>query len=170
MPAKPSWILQLPTILRTLEALDTPVVDRACFERVFGIRRRRAIQLMHQFGGYQAGRTFLVDRKKLIGDLRKRSRGDEYGWELERRKKLVSEIEMMKRLLPGRKVRLMVPPEVVDNKMANLPAGIHLSPTELRIEYHGTEDLLRHLFELSQAIMNDYARFSDVCESGGRTV
>jgi hypothetical protein len=48
MPAKPSWILQLPKIQTELEALDLPVVDRACFEKLFGVRRRRAIQFMHQ--------------------------------------------------------------------------------------------------------------------------
>jgi hypothetical protein len=44
--------------------------------------------------------------------------------------------------------------------MKNLPAGVDLKPGELRIEF-GTEDLLRHLYELSQAILNDYRRFQE---------
>ncbi|MBL8216784.1 MAG: hypothetical protein JNK87_39055 [Bryobacterales bacterium] len=42
---------------KVLEELDLPVIDRAGIEQIFGVRRRRAIQLMHKFGGYQAART-----------------------------------------------------------------------------------------------------------------
>src|SRR5689334_12786005 len=61
MPAKPAWLLHLSEIIEQLEAFDVPVVDRGIVERVFGLRRRRAIELLHRFGGYQAGRT-LPDR------------------------------------------------------------------------------------------------------------
>jgi hypothetical protein len=165
MPPKPSWILQLPRIKKILESADTPVVDRASFEKLFGVRRRRAIQLMHHFDGYLAGRTFVVERTKLLESLRRLGRND-YDWELTRRTKLASEIETARRLLPARKVRLMVSPDATDRRMADLPPGVHLRAGELRIEFHGTEDLLRHLFELSQAMVNDYKKFEEVCESG----
>jgi hypothetical protein len=45
MPAKPEWLLRLPDIRAELEHLDVPVVDRAGIERIFGLRRRRAIEL-----------------------------------------------------------------------------------------------------------------------------
>jgi hypothetical protein len=32
------------------------------------------------------------------------------------------------------------------------------------MEFGGTEDLLRQLFELSQAILNDYGRFEEIIE------
>jgi hypothetical protein len=48
--------------------------------------------------------------------------------------------------------------------LKDLPAGIHLRPGELRIKFQGAEDLLRHLFELSQAIANDHERFKVVVE------
>ena len=51
MPAKAMWLLQIPEILSQLETFDVPVVDRAIVERLFGLRRRRAIELMHRFGG-----------------------------------------------------------------------------------------------------------------------
>ena len=66
MPAKAQWLLQIPEIVSLLETFDVPVVDRGTIERLFGLRRRRAIELMHRFGGYQAGRTFLIDRHLLI--------------------------------------------------------------------------------------------------------
>jgi hypothetical protein len=69
MPAKAQWLLRVPEILEELRALDVPVVDRAVCERLFRLRRRRAIDLIHFFGGYQAGRTFLIDRPKLVAQL-----------------------------------------------------------------------------------------------------
>ena len=57
-----------------------------------------------------------------------------------------------------------MPAEVMDQKIAHLPAGVHLQPGELRIEFNGAEELLQRLFELSQAIVNDYQRFGEICE------
>jgi hypothetical protein len=57
MPSKALWLLQIPEIVALLETFDVPVVDRAIIERRFGLRCRRAIKLLHRFGGYQAGRT-----------------------------------------------------------------------------------------------------------------
>lgn len=164
MPTKPSWILELPRIRKVLESLETPVIDRAGVEEIFGVRRRRAVQLMHKFGGYQAGRTFLVERGKLLQAVCRIETG-EYDWELGRRKRLVAEIERAKQLLPGRQVRLVAPADVVERRMADLSAGVHLQPGELRIEFNGAEDLLRQMFELSQAIMNDYRRFEEIVGS-----
>jgi hypothetical protein len=62
VPAKARWLLQIPVILEQLRTLDAPVADRAMCEQIFGVRRRRAIELMHCFGGYQAGNTVLLDR------------------------------------------------------------------------------------------------------------
>ena len=82
----------------------------------------------------------------------------EHEWELARRTKLAKEIERTRKLLPGRQVEIIVPAEVSEQKIDDLPAGVHLRPGELRIAFHGTEDLLRRLYELSQAILNDYRR------------
>ena len=62
-----------------------------------------------------------------------------------------------------------VPADVAGRVVADLPAGISLQPGELRIEFFGTEDLLRHLFELSQAILNDYERFDVLVEGNRKT-
>lgn len=119
---------------------------------------------MHRFGGFQAGRTFLIDRLQLIEQLEGIDRGEEVTIERGRRARLAEELERTRRLAPGRKVRIAAAPDVRDRVLKDLPAGIHLQPGELRIEFFGTEDLLRHLFELSQAIVNDYARFQAAVE------
>ena len=65
MAAKPKWLLNIPEIRRQLSELVAPVVDRDMVERLFDLRRRRAIELMHCFGGFQSGRTFLINRLQL---------------------------------------------------------------------------------------------------------
>jgi hypothetical protein len=135
VPRKSEWIEQLPSALEELRQFPASVVDRAILEKVLRIERRTAIRLMNRFGGFQTGKTFLIDRVRLI--------------------------EQLEQL---RKVRVDVAPDVRDRRMKDLPAGIHLKPGELRIEFYGAEDLLRHLFELSQAMVNDFGRFQAAVE------
>jgi len=164
MPAQPQWLLRIPEIITELERLDVPVVDRAIFEKVFTVGRRRAIQLMHRFDGHQVGRTFVIERRLLLDRLRAARCGESFDYEHSRRLKVVEELERLRKLSPGREVRIPVQPKVRDNRLADLPAGIHLKPGELRLEFTGTEGLLRQLFELSQAILNDYRRFEEIIE------
>jgi hypothetical protein len=164
MPGTSQWFLRLPDIIRQLERLAIPVVDRAVFESMFGVRRRRAIQLMHEFGGYQTGRTFVIDREFVIRELKRRQASDTFDIERRRKTKLIEELECARKLAPARRVKIAAASDVRERVIADLPAGIHLRPGELRIEFFGTEDLLRHLFELSQAIVNDYTRFEAIVE------
>ena len=53
----------------------------------------------------------------------------------------------------GRHTNPSLSPSFAPNLIMSLRLG------ELWIEFNGTEDLLRRLFELSQAIVNDYQRF-----------
>lgn len=165
MAAKPVWLLQLPRIREQVEALRMPVLDRACVERLFGVRRRRAIELMHVWGGYQAGRTFLIDRHSLLRTLEQLEAGGAYEWERVRRERLDGEIERLHKALPGRQVRINVSSEARDRVVADLPAGIQLRAGELRIAFRDAGELLRLLVELGQAMTNDYRRFEELCRA-----
>ena len=90
--------------------------------------------------------------------------GEEFRGEHLRRVRFTEELDRVRKLAPGKKIQVVAAPDVRDRRLADLPAGIHLRPGELRIEFFGTEDLLRHLFELSQAILNDYPRFQQIVE------
>ena len=164
MPRRIEWLEQLPNALEELRQFPTPVVDRAVLERVLRIHRRSAIRLMHRFGGFQSGKTFLIDRLQLIEQLERVASGGEVSFERDRRTRLAGQLEEARRLASGRDVRIDTAADVRDRVLKDLPAGIHLEPGELRIEFFGAEDLLRHLFELSQAIVNDYERFQVAVE------
>jgi hypothetical protein len=67
--SKTEWLLRVPQIREDLAAIETPVVDRSMVEQLFRLKRRRSIELMHQLGGFQSGRTFLIDRLQLLQKL-----------------------------------------------------------------------------------------------------
>ncbi len=168
MPAKPAWLLMVPEIVMLLESFDAPVVDRAIVEHLFGLRRRRAIELLHRFGGYQAGRTFLVDRRLLIDSLRRLAEGDEFERESRRKQRLEAGIDQLRRHQAAARVRIPVQPDVFSRKLADLSTGVALEPGHLHIVFSGTQDLLEKLYEWSQAASNDYDRFCQATEPADR--
>ena len=164
MPAKALWLLHIPEIIAMLETFDVPVVDRAVIERLFGLRRRRAIELLHRFGGYQAGRTFLVDRRLLIEHLRRLAAGEEFQVERRRKERLDDAVDQLRRHQAAARVRIPVEPGVSRRKLDELSAGIALEAGRLHIEFAGAEDLLAKLYELAQAASNDFDRFRAAAE------
>ncbi|SPF42715.1 hypothetical protein SBA4_2970005 [Candidatus Sulfopaludibacter sp. SbA4] len=164
MPAKALWLLQIPEIVSLLETFDVPVVDRAIIERLFGLRRRQAIELLHRFGGYQAGRTFLVDRHLLIEHLRRLADGEPFQRESRRKELLDHAVDQLRRHRTAARVKVPVQPDACSRKLADLAPGVALEAGHLHIEFSGTEDLLGKLFELSQAANNDFDRFRAAAE------
>jgi hypothetical protein len=159
MPAKAQWLLRVPEILEELQALDVPVVDRAVCERLFRLRRRRSIDLIRFFGGYQAGRTFLIDRPKLVTQLRQIRDSPDFKMEWQRKERLAERLEAMRRLQAGARVAITVEPQVLGQRLPDLPSGVGLSPGTLHIQFETPEELLSKLFALAQAIANDYEAF-----------
>jgi len=141
-----------------------PVVDRAIIEVVFGLGRRQAIEFLHRFGGYQAGRTFLIDRQLLIQGLQRLMAGEEFQNEIRRTERLDQTISQLHRSRAGARVQIPVRPEMLQGEVARLSAGIALEPGHLHVEFSGTEDLLTKLYELSQAAANDFDRFRAAAE------
>ena len=164
MPAKALWLLQIPEIVALLETFDVPVVDRAIIERLFGLRRRQAIELLHRFGGYQAGRTFLLDRRLLIEHLRRLADGEEFQQESQRKERLDHTVDQLRRHQAAARVKIPVQSDVFNRKLTGLPPGVALEAGHLHIAFSGTEDLLGKLFELSQAASNDFDRFRAAAE------
>jgi hypothetical protein len=129
MPAKRAWLLKIPEIVAMLESFDVPVVDRAIIERLFGLRRRQAIELLHRLGGYQTGKTFLVDRHVLIENLRRVAAGAEFERESRRKKRLDGAIDQLRRYQAAARVSIPVPPDVFSRKLKDLSPGVDLSVT-----------------------------------------
>ena len=127
MPAEPSWLLHIPEIRSMLTEVSLPVVDRAVVERVFGLRRRQAIELMNRLGGYQAGKTLLIERMRLIAELEKIEAGGECQWELARREKLTAAIAKLQSTRRAREVRIEITSEVFGTRVRTLPEAVRFS-------------------------------------------
>src|SRR5665811_871506 len=167
MPAKPEWLLRLPEIRAELERLDAPVVDRSGIEYIFGLRRRRAIELMHQFGGYQAGRTFLLDRARLLEALQSLESRDDYAVEKRRRERLGDVVESSREHLMSMRVRIPVRAAAARASLDRLAPGVVLLPGILTIEFRHPIELLEKLYWLAQAISHDFEKFSGLLSGDG---
>lgn len=131
MPLKKSWLLRVPEIRQDVAALDVLVVDRILFERLFHVRRRRAVALLHTFGGYLAGQTLLIDRAELVRQLEALEAGAEFAIEQARRQRLLDTLEKVRRQRAAAAVHIPVPADVAERSAADLPAGICLEPGSL---------------------------------------
>ena len=168
MPAKAPWLLRIPVIIAMLETFDVPVVDRSVIEHLFGLRRRRAIELLHCFGGFQAGRTFLVERRGLIEQLQRLADGEEFQMEHRRKERLNEAIDQLRRHHAAARVKIPVPLKGFSLNLAELPPAVALEPGHLHIEFSGTEDLLSKLYELSQVASHDFEGFRAAAEPAGQ--
>jgi hypothetical protein len=135
---------------------STPVLDRSALEQLLGIGRRDAIRLMHRLGGYQCGRTFLVEREALRRMLATVLAGDAWRWEAARRRRVAEDLEMAHSEWQARRV-VLTPPAI---GTPDLPPTVRLQPGRLEIEFHGTVDLLTQLLHLTQTISADFDQFS----------
>jgi len=120
---------------------------------------------MHRFGGYQAGRTFLIERDRLVAELDAIHSTGDYQREVNRHEKLATEVGKLQQERRAKEVRFAVPPGVRETRMATLPESVHLAPGRLEIGFSDSGDLLAKLFALAKAAANDYDTF--VRESDG---
>jgi hypothetical protein len=165
MPAKPAWFHRLDLILSELRALDSDYLDRLAVERIFSVRDRRARQLMAGLPCLQIGNAVAVSRAALIQRLETMSAGDRFQWEIRRRARVIESLETLRKHAASIKVQVPAPAGVRDRLFDNLSAEIEFRPGELRIHFAGAADLAAKLFELSQAMANDWDTFVKAVDS-----
>jgi hypothetical protein len=155
VPAKPQWLLHIPEILAQLRAMDVPVVDRGACEKLFGVGRRQAIELMHHFGGYQSGNAVLLDRAALIIQLEAIGAGSDVERERRRKARLAEKIETLHRYRAATTVRIPVVPVPVDE----LPVGVTFTGGRMIVEFSTVEELLSKLYGLAQRAAAEFESF-----------
>ena len=157
MPRQPQWYQRIPDALQALDRIAAPVVDRQGLEQLLGLGRRDAIRLMHRLGGYQCGRTFLIDRDILRDRLRSVAAGDTWRWEMRRRLRLAEDIDAARSSWKAQTVAVPVPPL----RSEGLPASVRLVPGRLEIDFQGSVDLLTKLVQLTRELSRDLERFQE---------
>jgi hypothetical protein len=160
VPAKPLWYSKINDILRELELLPRPFVDRATVEFLLGVGRRRAQQILAPCITERVGTSGLADRDALIAHLRRVAEGDEGYYERQRRQN-VAEIlaRLQKNRLERPQLLVEAPVRVVNQELENLPAGIRLEPGQITVTFDQPQQALEKLLALAMAIGNDFNRF-----------
>ena len=164
MAARRLWLVRVPEIRQDVQALEVPVVDRVLFERLFHVQRRRALELMHVFGGYQTGQAFLIDRAELVRQLEALEAGTEFAMEQGRRRRLLDSLEKVRRHRSAAAVRIPVEDPEGERSITSLPPGICLQAGSLHVDFGGAEDLLVKLYELARAAGDDFESFRSLVE------
>jgi hypothetical protein len=164
VPAQPAWFHRLEEILEELRALQISHLDRLAVQRLFQVRERRARQIMASLPALQVGNAVAVSRQALIARLEHTAAGDRFRWEAARRARLADHLDRARRELAARRVRIPTAASVRDRSVRELGSGIELRPGELRIQFYGAEDLAAKLFEISQAMANDWQAFARAVE------
>ena len=164
MAARRLWLLRVPEIRRDVAALDIPVLDRILCERLFHVRKRRAIELMHLFGGYQTGQSLLIERSELLRQLEALEAGAEFAIEQGRKQRLLDSLEKVRKHRAAAAVHIPVEDPLVARAVASLPAGVCLQVGSLHVDFSGAEDLFSKLFELARAASDDFEVFKSLVE------
>jgi hypothetical protein len=160
LPAQPAWFDRLAEIVHTLRALPEPHLDRQAVEALFRVRQRRARQIMTGLPAIQVGNAVAVSRIALIARLEATTKEDRFQWEISRRARVTDSIETIRKQSAARRVLIPAPPPLNQVRMVNAISGVELKRGELRICFQGAEDLASKLFQLSQAMANDWNQFT----------
>ena len=160
VPDQPTWIERVPTILAFLESEDAPLfLDRPAVERLFGLRRRQAIELLRRCGGYQVGKTFLVLRETMVQFLNEPVTAAKVAVCFAQKRRVVDSLTEAWPQQSAPKITLPVSSKVLAQTFSDLPGGIELASGQLKITFTAPVELLEKLFTLSQALANDYESF-----------
>jgi hypothetical protein len=163
VPAKPAWYTKIVDVVREIESLPRPFVDRATLEFLLGVGRRRAQQIMAPCITHRVGSNGLADRDALVAHLRRLARDEDVYFEKRRRQQFA---EALARLRQERldRPRLLVeaPAEVTAQEFANLPPGVRLEPGRITVDFDEPHHALEKLLALAMAISNDHLHFERI--------
>ena len=162
MPPKPRWLLAIPNAISQLEKLDRALLTRRDIERLFGVSKARAATLMQTFGAELVGNQRTLPRTKLLRQLRKHRARSAFRGEVERRDRLVAELR--KARVTG--IRVTLPVETLDAKLASLPEGVSVSRDRIEVRFGGAKEAVERLYALAYALVNDYERFEGLVDGG----
>jgi hypothetical protein len=151
--------IHIDSILFELRALPTDYLDRQAVEGIFGVRERRARQLMAGLPCLQVGNAVAVGRAALIERLENTATSERFQWERGRRARVIESLETVRKHVAAHRVQVPAPADARNRVLRNLSPAINVRPGELQIHFTGAEDLAAKLFELSRAIANDWEEF-----------
>jgi len=155
MPGHPLWLERVPAVLEFLAAPDAPaLLDRGTIEALLGVRRRRAILILHECKAAQRGRELLAFREAVVDFLKRQDHEAALDRERARQQQVAEALAEARHelTLP----RISLPRQRTARTLAGLPPGIHLTHSNLSVDFTNAHDLIEKLFTVAQAFAQDY--------------
>lgn len=170
MPAVPVYVHRLATGIAALEALPHDLIDRRTLEEVLGVGKWTAWRIMKRCGAEDGpGNTLICRRENLLAQLRQLQADRRFGPEIQRRDRLERYLENIAQYASRQHKQVARRHEaeaLLSSRFSSLPPGVDLSPTELRIAFHGTEDFLQKFGAVVFALRNDFEQIQEFLENG----
>jgi hypothetical protein len=157
MPDQPLWLERVPAVLDFLSGPEAPaLLDRGAIEALLGVRRRRAILILHKCKApRRRGREMLAPRESVVAFLQSQRHEAALSRERARQHQVAEALGQARRelALP----RISLPRQQTKLTLAGLPPGIHLTQRNLSVDFATAQDLIEKLFTVAQAFAHDYA-------------
>jgi hypothetical protein len=161
MPDKPTWCGNLHEAIIELQALPYPWVDRTVIERVLGVRRRRAQQILQPCVQQPVGASGIAHRDEVIAHLRRLAVGEVASYERRRRQRLAETLQDLHRAWTQEpKAIVEAPTAIVNQDLADLPPGVTLERGKITVEFTTAVEALEKLLAIAMAAGNDLDRFT----------
>ena len=159
MPRPVKWSRDLHHLREKAAGSRTETWSRQDIERLFGISRPSAQNLMKAVGAVQTvGAAHFVDRSSLLGFLDEMIAADSV------------EAALQKRLLeadpPPRPaaLRVSLPDDLRHAMLPDLPGNVTLTPGRIEITANSATAMVESLFALAMIMQNDLDRWSDLID------
>ena len=162
---KPHWLGSVNEfILPQLNDLKVDYVDRQTIQLIFGVSRSEAHRILRNPDTLELSGRLLVRKDTLIQWIHAFFQSDAAQCEIRRVERIDEMLKTIRRNAAGSRIRVPAAADVRSRLLRDLPGGIELHPGELRGSFFGAEDLAAKLFELSQAMANDWRNFEAAVE------
>jgi hypothetical protein len=167
MPDHPFWLERVPAVLDFLASPDAPdTLDRGTIETLLGVRRRRAILILHACKASRRGRDLLAARKAFVAFLKSQSHEAALSRERGRQQQVAEALGLARRELAVPSISL--PRQRTTLTLAGLPEGIHLTQGNLSIDFTTAQDLVEKMFTLAQGFADDYESLEAALQPDGK--
>ena len=148
----------MPAIRFAVAELESPSLDRAMVEELFGLSRRSAISLMGSLGKPEPGKAMLIKRTRLLSMLDDLLATRPVQSEIARKRELREKLAVLEREAQPRTTPIAPPPVEPGQSW---PAGITLAaPGVLTVRFESPEELLGCVLALAEDAAGNYAGFA----------
>jgi len=148
VPDNPSYIHKLEGILAEARApKPIPFFRRRDIESLFGLRKRQAVNLMHQIGAIRVSRELAVEQCRLVRWLEQMISDPSTAAEWQRQETVINRIVELKAETAARAIKIVLPDPATP---IEIPPGVSLQPGLLTVSFESEHQLLERLFLLAR--------------------